>query len=336
MILVTGATGMTGAHLVAYLLKKEENIRALYREKSNFSLIKSVLARNFENGEKAYSKIEWWKCDLLDSLEVKKAIKGCEKVYHTAAIVSFDPLSNSKVINNNVEVTRNIVDGCLLQPKIKLLHVSSIASLGRVGDGEEITENTFWREKKRSSAYSISKYRSEEIVWDGIKKGLIAVIVNPSIILGPGQWDKGSAELISTVWNGLKFYTLGVNGYVDVRDVSMAMIQLMESKISGERFILNSENISYKDLFFQIADSLSKPRPRYKVTPIIAAIAWRFESIKAVFTKKRPIITKDTARTSMRVYNYSSKKIEEAIGYKFIPIAKSVEDTCRLFLQSNK
>ena len=228
----------------------------------------------------------------------------------------------------NVNGTANLVNIALEKKVKKFCHVSSIAAIGRAENDRVIDEKTRWRASKRNSTYAISKYGAEREVWRGIAEGLDAVIVNPSIILGPGEVESGSGKLIKTILNGLKFYTPGVNGYVDVRDVVKTMIMLVKSDISGERFVLSAENLSYKVLFEMISKELGKSPPTYKATNWMGEIAWRLAYLKGKLTLSKPIITKETAKTAVNIYRYSNSKIMEQLDLHFIPIEQTIKEAC--------
>ena len=214
----------------------------------------------------------------------------------------------------------------------KLAYISSIATLN--DDKNHIrTEDSFWKESKSNSQYAKSKYLSEQEVWRGIEEGLNSIIVNPSVILGPGDWTKGSSQMFEKVWKGLKFYSSGSTGYIDVLDVAKCVVKLLEKEIINERFILNAENIKYRDIFDSIAVNLNKPKPHIKVSPLIKEIAWRIEWLKSFITNKSPLITKETANTAMKNKSFSNQKIIKALDYKFIPIEESIKHYSQWFLE---
>jgi nucleoside-diphosphate-sugar epimerase len=187
------------------------------------------------------------------------------------------------------------------------------------------------------SAYSESKYLSEMEVWRAIFQGLNAVIVNPSVIIGPGDWKSGSSLLFTSVWKGLKFYTRGATGFVDVRDVTLAMTQLMADdvweNVKNQRYILNAENISFRELFCRIADSLHVKRPNYFANDLLLNLARRLSALKGFLTGKRPSITCETARSANRVNYYDGSKICRTIGFEYKPIEVSVDYFSKLFLR---
>ena len=334
MILVTGGTGLVGSHLLYQLTQKQEKVCVLRRSTSSIERTKKIFSYYTSQPEKYFSKIEWLEGDVQEVETLLKAFEGIEKVYHTAAMVSFDPRDKAEILETNITGTANVVNACLEKKVNKLCYVSSIAALGRAGNDGITTEKSEWKNDRKISPYSLSKYEAEREVWRGMAEGLKAVIVNPVIILGAGNFNTGSSRMFQTVYNGLKFYTRGVNGFVDVNDVVKAMILLMESNISGERFLLNSENISYKQLFEMMARSLGVAAPKYQAGSFLSELSWRILKAKSLITGKSPLITKQTARTANRIYHYSNKKFVEATGMHFAPMAESIERTAKIFLKN--
>ncbi|WP_461630809.1 NAD-dependent epimerase/dehydratase family protein [Labilibaculum euxinus] len=330
MILVTGGTGLVGSHLLFDLLSKGNKVRALKRKNSNTGLVRTTFSFYAENADKLFDTIEWFDGDMLDPFSLEDALEGIEDVYHCAALVSFKKEDGKNMLDINVEGTRNIVNACLNANIRKFCMVSSVAALGSPEEGENtVSEKTPWSPEEKRSGYSNSKFKSELEVWRGIEEGLNAVIVNPSIIIGPGQWDKGSSLLFKTVAKGLKYYTKGITGYVDVRDVSRSMIELMESDIANERFVLNSENCSYEFILKTIAKYLGIEDPAKFANEKLTEIAWRLAYLKRIFLFKSSGFTKETARASHNIKYYSNQKIKEALNFEFIPVEKSIEDTLK-------
>ncbi len=332
MILVTGGTGLVGAHLLYSLVARGEAPIALKRTTSDIKKTKKVFSYYSNDYNELFNKITWVDGDVLDYISVSDAMHGVTKVYHTAASVSFQSSDKQTLKKTNVVGTANIVNAALKNNITKFVHVSSIGALGRAESNGPVTEDTHWNSKK-SSVYSTSKYNSEMEVWRGIAEGLNAVIINPSIILGSGNWDSGSSKLFSTMYNGLKFYSTGSNGFVDVKDVVEIMIQLMESDITGERFIVNSENVSYKQLFYWMANSLNIRAPKYKAGKVLSEIGWRALSVVGFVTGKQSTITKETAETANQLYNYSNNKIKQQLNFSFISVEDSIEKNAKFFLK---
>ncbi len=280
--------------------------------------LRKVLGYYNDDPEALLDKVNWVEGDLLNYEDVLRVTEGMECVYHCAAILSFDPKKKAMIIRNNIKLTANVVDACIENKVKKLLHVSSIAAVGRSTDGSLSDESLIWSELKSSTGYAISKFHSEMEVWRGIQEGLDAVIVNPSIILGPGFWEHGSSNIFTKIDRGLKFYSLGSTGYVGVWDVVGAMIRLMKSDISGERFILNSENLTYKDLFSKVADALGKPRPKIEASTYLLGIIWRLDWLKSKFPGMgEHVFTRARVRDAFTKLAFSNQKIIDSLGYQF-------------------
>ncbi|MBL0341550.1 MAG: NAD-dependent epimerase/dehydratase family protein [Bacteroidetes bacterium] len=259
-----------------------------------------------------------------------------DKVFHCAAKVSFQPSDNEQMHHINVEGTANVVNLALLHGIKKLCHVSSVAALGRTGEEASLDETANWVTSKYNSAYAISKYGAEREVWRGVAEGLDAVIINPGVIIGPGNWKTDSSMLFRQVWKGLSFYTSGVNGFVDVRDVSETMICLMESDIINERYVVVAESKKFRDVFDYIADKIGRKRPGIHAGPLLTDMAWKFELMKSWFTGSKPVITKETARSAGNKTFYSNLKIKNALQMEFRSVDKPIEDAAEYFLKENQ
>ena len=330
MIFVTGGTGLLGAHLLFDLVSKDNKVRALKRESSNIEAVKKVFGY-YSNDSTLFDKIEWVEGNTLDIVSLDEALQAVKTVYHCAAVVSFNPKERDEMMKINIEGTANVVNACLHAGVEKLCHVSSTAALGKKQSGELISEETEW-DNKNASYYSKSKYWSEQEVWRGKEEGLNIVVVNPSIIIGPGKWGRSSTNVFTEVWKGLKYYTLGVNAFVDVKDVSKCMLQLMDSKTKNEQYLIVSENLSFKDLFIQIALALGKSEPFIRANALLTGIAWRANKLMS-YGGMRIVLTNETAQSSQSISRYSNDKIKKELGIDFIPVEKSIRETAILFLQ---
>jgi len=337
MIFVTGGTGLVGAHLLYELTLAGKSVKALKRETSNLQQVLKTFSYYSDKPNKLFQQIEWVNGDILDYFGLEKILEGVTEIYHSAAIVSFDPKERKRMITNNVEGTANLVNAALENGVKKFCHVSSVAALGKIDEQHLITEETNWVPSKKISGYSESKFFSETEVWRGIEEGLDSVIVNPSIILGPANWDTGSAKMFKTVWDGMKFYTCGVTGFVDVRDVVKAMILLMDEqnfeKAKNQRFLLSSENLSYETVFCQIADELEKPRPKYNASGGLMELVWRLLWIASLITGKSPLITRETAVNSNVKRNFDGNKIKSYVDFEYLLISESIKQTAAFLKQ---
>ncbi|MDR6845408.1 NAD-dependent epimerase/dehydratase family protein [Flavobacterium granuli] len=329
MVLVTGGTGLVGAHLLIHLLEKGENVRALYRNLDNTHKTKALFS--LYKKEALYDSIQWIQGDILDIPTLENAFQGIEQVYHCAAMISFDPKEEDLVRKINIEGTANIVNFCLSKNVKKLCHVSSIAALGDLPEHESIiTEETEWNPEKPHSDYAISKYGAEMEIWRGLQEGLEVVVVNPGVIIGPGFWNQGSGELFTKVKNGLAFYTKGLTGFVAISDVVSIMHQLMKSPIHGERFTLISQNIIFQDFLYSIADALKVKRPKYHATPLMMNILSKLDWVASnVFGQKRQL-SKASARSSYTTDLYSNEKIKNALNITFIDVHNYIKEITNL------
>jgi len=321
MILVTGGTGLVGSRLLYDLTKAGKQVRAITRTKGNIGTFET-----YSSSEPALRNlVEWIEADLLDLGSLEKATQGITSIYHCAACVSFDPKTAKMMEQVNIEGTANLVNLALDLPNFEsFTHVSSVATLGRAPGNAMLDEHSDWIPGKHNSNYAISKYGAEREVWRASAEGLPVIIVNPSIILGSGNGNSGSSALFKKVKDGFPFYTEGVSGFVDVADVTRAMISLTEQKKFGERYILNADNITYRELFSMMAEVMKVKAPGIKVSPWLSAIVWRLEKIRSLITGKTPFITKETAYSAHQQRTYSGKKIVDEIGFKYTPLIESI------------
>jgi nucleoside-diphosphate-sugar epimerase len=322
-ILVTGGTGLVGSHLIAELIKQGRHVRALYR--SNIPDIRGK------------EKVEWVKGDILDIISLEEAMQNVEQVYHCAAIVSFDPKQKHKMFATNIEGTAHVVNTSIKAGVEKFCYVSSVSALGQRQNGSEIDESMNWNKETSGSNYGRSKYFAEMEVWRGIGEGLKAVIVNPVIILGAGNWNEGSSKIFKTAFEEFPYYTDGGSGFVDIKDVVSIMIQLMESDISGERFIVSSENRKYKDIFTAIANAFGKKPPHRKVSPFAAAFVWRFYVLKSIFTNESSLLTRETACSAQAIVKYNNNKITNFLPFfTYTPLDETIKRVCRELQQQKQ
>ena len=317
MILVTGATGFLGAELAMQLAKQGKHFRCIKRY---YSVIPEILIP-FKD------QIEWVKADMMNLYALEDALGGITQVYHCAAWVSLRQADKKEMIRTNVTGTANLVNLCM-EKHIRLVHVSSVAAIGFAKPGELITENHHLDLAAEKDGYAISKLESEMEVWRGIAEGLDAVIVNPSIILGAGAGTKGSGQLFETVRKGLKFYTAGSCGFVDVEDVAKAMIALMNSEVHAERFIISAENRGYKQVVTEIANGFGVKPPGIFATPFMMGLAWRGAAIIGALTGKPPKLDKISAQSALMKRDYDNSKIKKAIGIGFKPLSQTIREVC--------
>ena len=329
MVLVTGGTGLVGAHLLLHLVENGDIVRAIYRNLASIQKTKALFLRYKK--ESLFENIEWVQADITDVPTLEMAFENVKYVYHCAALISFDPKDEDLLRKTNIEGTANIVNFCVAKTVKKLCYVSSIAALGDLKENEEIiTEEAEWNPEKQHSDYAISKYGAEMEIWRGQQEGLDTVIVNPGIIIGPGFLEQGSGKLFKRVANGLSFYTKGVTGFIAVPDVVRIAIQLMKNEYSNERFTLIAENLIFRDLINYIADSLNVKRPYIHASPLLMNLCYKMEwFISTVFRQKRKL-GKATAKASYARNQYSNEKIMRVLGVEFLDIHRYIKSISKL------
>jgi len=336
MILVTGGTGLLGAHVLHRLLEDGKQVRALHRSEKSLATVRDIFRHYADDPETLMQRIEWVQGDILDIPSLQDAMKGVSEVYHIAATVSFDPKDRDYMFKVNVEGTANVVNLCLEREGVRLCHVSSVAALGRVEGQGMIDEETAWKDSEWNSNYGKSKRKAELEVWRGMAEGLNAVIVNPCIILGPGDWSQSSAALFTKVWKGLPYYTEGENAMVDVRDVAEVMVRLMQRGIFGQRFIVAQGNHRLHDVVSLIADGLGKKRPTIKASAAMMALAWRLEKMRSLMTRSKPFITRETADNAMHISHYDNAKLLQAMpDFRFRALESTVVDVSAMFVRDH-
>lgn len=320
LILVTGGTGFVGSYLIRLLVQEGGRVRALRRPGSPTDLVRDVADR-----------VEWVEADVTDLVALEDAFDGVTHVCHCAAMVSFHPRDQRRMMQVNVEGTANLVNLALERGVQRFIHVSSIAAIGRSKERTHLDEKSPWTHSKATTQYALSKYLGEQEAWRAQAEGLPVAIVNPAIILGSGFWDVGSARFFQQVHKGLKFWPIGRSGFVDVRDVAQFIHRLLDSDVVGERYILNAQNIPYREFFQQVAAAIDARPPSIKVTPLLAEIAWRVEWLKEKLLGLTPVVTKESARSSLNQFDYGNEKSLTMPGFTYRPLAETIRDTGRQF-----
>lgn len=338
MILVTGSTGIVGTRLTFDLLNKGEKVRAMKRPDSDTEFVRRVFRfYDAERGEELLDHIEWVDGDILDLDSLEEAMRGVHTVYHTAALVSYAGSDRQKLAIINGDGTANVVNQAVASDVERFCHVSSVAALGSTDDGSPIDESTPRNTMDARSFYGITKYIAEREVWRAsAESALSMVIVNPSIILGPARSDQSSGMLFSTLRKGLAYYPPGCTGIVDVRDVSRMAIELAESDVRSERFLLNSENITYRKLLELSAEVFGHAKPKIRVGFGALEAAWVASGIVSAISGNRAKITRETARSATRNTRYNSEKVRETLNTGFITVEECLKYFAPFYRSSGK
>ena len=334
MILVSGGTGLIGSHLLLQLLRANEVVRAIHRRGSNLEYVREVFSYYTDQADELYERIQWQEADVTDIKALENAFKGVRLVYHCAAYISFDKANFRKLKQSNVEGTANIVNIALANKVEKLCYVSSIATLGPPDESGVVTEESSW-DYSSANPYAITKHQAEMEVWRGNQEGLDTVIVNPGVVIGPGFWNKGSGAFFSWAAGGMRFYLPGSTGFITVNDVVKIMIELMESPISGERFILVDKNLSFKELLSNIAREFGHRPPNHRIRLWQLQLFRAFDWLrKKLFGGGRKITGAQISALS-RNPEFSNARIVKTLDYEFELLAQAIYFTCNRFKEAH-
>ena len=323
MIAVTGANGLLGSFIVRELITLNQPFVALKRKGSDTSLLSDVS-----------DKITWRDGDVLNPQELEEALENVTKVIHAAAVVSYNPRRASFVLDVNVQGTRNVVNECQAKKVKRLVHISSVAALGRQKHQTFINETNQWVDSPLHSVYAESKYLAELEVFRAQEEGMNTVILNPSVILAPADWTKSSAQLFRYVWQERSFFTDAYLNYVDVRDVASITCRLLDdTSLSGERYVINAGKISFHDFFKAVAKRFRKRPPHLRLGHRLLDLAARTEVFRTWFTGSEPLLTRETARLAGTDFLYDNEKIKTALSVEFQPIDVSLDWCCEYYLK---
>jgi dihydroflavonol-4-reductase len=324
-VLVTGGTGFLGAYIIKELIEKGHKVRAIHRSGTMPFFLPAEIRE----------KTEWITCDIRDIIGLEDAMTGADAVIHAAAKVSFaGKKDRQELFSINIDGTGHLVNVALSQNVRRFLHVSSVAALGRTRGGLEVTEEKTWEDSKYNTNYAISKFYGEMEVWRGIGEGLQAVIVNPSTLLGFGDWKSSSCQLFRNAFREFPWYTEGINGFVDVTDAARAIVRLLEHEVCGQRYILNGDNWSFRHLFEIMASAFGKKPPYREATPLLAAMAWRMEKVKSLLTGKPSLLTRESARVAATSTRFDNRKILRQLpDFGFTPLEETIRVACAAYLR---
>ena len=321
-ILVTGGTGFLGAYIIKTLVEKNLQVRAIRRS----------IKVPFFISENIFDKVEWLDGDILDLVALDEAMKGIDSVIHSAAIVSFSKKNRKEMYKVNVEGTENVVNLALENKVRRIIHISSVAALGRTSKTAMVDEDKNWEENSNNTHYAISKHHAEMQLWRGFAEGLTGLILNPSTILGYGDWHQSSCAIFQNAYREFPWFTKGINGFVGVEDVAEAAVRLLLSDLHQKRFVVSSENISFQELFGLIAEGFNRKKPHREATPMMGEIAWRLELLKSMITGQKPLLTKETAKVAHSKTSFNNAAVLAALpGFSFQPLKDVIKKSCEKY-----
>lgn len=330
--LVTGGTGLLGAHLICELLMKGQEVKAIRRNTSSLYQFNLIADNKLGKDSKSLQNLSWLDCDVLDTPGLIEAMHGVDHVYHCAGLVSFLRRDRDRMLDINQGGTANVVNACLASGISRLCHVSSTSALGPVkGVDDLITEQTEFDPDSKPSFYGLTKHLSELEVLRGSEEGLSTVIINPSVILGFGTVQSGTPRLFVNAWRNFPFYSTGANAFVGVDDVTECMIRLANSELTG-RYLCLSENLSFRDVFNAMADEMGKRRPRFKAGKAFAGTAWRVAGVLRMLGINS-LLSRESANSAGSVKRYSNQKISEVLEYRFTPVKEVIHKLAPLYAE---
>ena len=327
---ITGGTGLVGSHFL-FEISKKYKVKALSRDHSRCKFVRELFDYyDPENAQARWDNIQWIKGDLENIPLLEESLNNVDYVIHAAAFVSFYKKDFNDLLKNNFEGTRNLINVCLVQNIKKILHISSVAVFGKNPNNQPISEFNRWKDSPDNSGYSISKYLAEREVWRGLEEGLKGVILNPSIILGPGRIDESSSRLFQNVFEEGKYYPPGANAFIGVHDVVRAGLIFLENELDREQFILNADNISYQSLMSNIAKSAGVKAPSKEISKSTINIAYFLETIMKIFGRKSKL-TKENIRSMFQTTEFNGTKITNTIGFDYTPLDPVIQEAIKFY-----
>jgi len=310
-VLITGGTGFIGSNLALRLLQLGCKVKILRRPDSDLRAIRGI-------------DVEHIIGDVRDPASLQLAMRGCDTVFHTAAVVTFARKKGDLQHEVNVIGTRNVVDACIVTGVERLVHTSSIAAIGYPETGELATEETPFNQEQHSG-YKLSKHLAEKEVIAGVARGLNAVIVNPSVVMGERDLHLHGGQLIIEIKNGrVPFYIDGGMSVVYVGDVANGHILAAQKGRRGERYILAGNNMTHKDIFRRTAKLVGGRSPFAKLPISLlrlgAAVIERL--CNAIGTE--PIVSSDLVAGAGLFHWFSSEKATRELGYSITSFDEAI------------
>ena len=328
--LVTGGTGFLGAHILYYLTNNNESPIALKRKNSCLKKIKNIFLSHGDSNLILFKKIKWKEVDLLDFYNTGKELKEVDTVFHCAAIVSFNTKMKNQLLDTNYYATKNLINFSLIHNVSKFCFISSVATLSKDINQAFFDEESWFSWSDKKSNYAISKYLAEMEVWRGFSEGLNGFIVNPSLIIGPGDDNGLFATMIKKLGNKTMFYPKGSSGFVDVRDVAKIVLKLAKLNVTNERYIINAYNMSFKKLLHIFAIKMNTTKPSVPINKSIVSIYLILSKLINSIIGKKTLLTNEMLEFLDGDLNYSNQKIKNKLNYQFIEFSKSLEETIKI------
>ncbi len=303
---------------------------ALHRMGSSFAaaefIFKCLNSRFHTNLDFHSCGITWHPIEFLDNVSLEEIDPAAiTAIVHAAGQVDFSYSQRNKILQSNLALTDAVVQYAS-NHTLPLGYISSTSTLNRKHKGST-TESFETENIGQRSAYGVGKLRAEMTVWRAIHEGLCAAIINPGILLGPGDFRKGSLKMVTRASQGLTLAPAGSNGFTDASDAARAIVELMENQMFGERYVCVGFNISYLNLFQRIAAAAGTHPPKKVLSPALAYSTAKALEIWSKISGHDPFISPDLLRTTSRHAQYQSSKLEKALEFQFTPMDDTITFT---------
>jgi nucleoside-diphosphate-sugar epimerase len=329
--IIVGATQMLGAHLAYAMLKQGQRVRAVMCSKcddKNFT--KHILSYYSGDYENLFNEIEWVEACPLDLEAMTEAFQGGEAVFYCRKPF----LSTKHSFDDNIEEIRNVITAIRENSVKYFYYISSLDVLGQEPDYKLITENSQRNPKAKYPTMTMLNYMCEMEVQRALNEDIEGAIANTGIILGPGDWKTDTSRLfpLTLTYN---YYAKGVTGFVSVNDVVKSLMTMARKKITGERFILVSENLSYHQVLKLMTQKLNAPEPKKYANSFRMTIYKACYIGKSLLTGRRPILDNAYFNRMTSFEIFSNKKSIGTLIVNYEPIEQVIEETAQIYLKEN-
>lgn len=316
-ILVTGGTGLLGSYLLRWFKKQGySNLTGTFQNP------KAVIPEDLQQG------VVWKRLRLPDIPDAFDVIANQDWVIHSAGLVSYFKEDKYKLLEVNQQGTEHIVNACIAHDIQHLVYIGSISALGKEANHVTLTESNPWLQNKFSTSYALSKYLGEVEAWRGAAEGLNVSVILPSIILGSGDWHRSSLQLVDRVVNATPLYPGGRTGYVDVRDVAAFCGNLLENNLSGDRWILSAQNMTYKEIYEQLGNALSLKRTFREAPRLLAKYVLLATNLKSGRLSFPEFVDQVYAS-----FYYDNSKSKTLSGFQYRPMEETLRDVAKAYLK---
>ncbi len=319
-VLVTGANGFLGSHIIKVLNNKGYDVKAFILTGTSELSLKGLKCDVFEG-------------NLLNSLDIEHALDGCDAVIHTAAITDVWPSRSKLSWTLNFELVKILVDAVKKKGIKKYVHVGTANSFGFGTIENPGTEESPFNGDMYGLDYMDSKKAAQDLLLEEAKNGLPVTIINPTFMIGDNDTKPGSGEMIlKVIEEKVPGYAKGGRCFAAVKDVAVAAVNAIEKGKIGECYITGGTNMCYKD-FFELVAHIAHVKPPKKMIPTWLAVMFGglLEFI-AKLRRKKPMLTRTMAKISGDGHYYSSKKAIKALNMPQTKLEDAVTEAITWFM----